>query len=323
MMSMPFVSQTPQKKELLKNPVLLTFFTIILWSFGSLLARLIAIQSQFVLLAFSFFFSFIVLVIYTLTGKRSSKKFGMKIPVVYILIGPLGYFLYSVAITQSSRAFDSISETTIINNTWPIFTVIFSDLFFQKVNKSNAVRWIEGFGILLGLLSILILATNGDFLSIQIDPIGLVWGLIAGIAYGVFGAYSGTLKEEDQKTFLLVSIILSLLLISIPAALEWGTIKPITITDIIVAFALGAIMDGVGYILWVRAIRLSHENNRGISSIASFMLFLPFINLVIVKLFLRENQLMNPLFIVSLALLLLSTYIVQRSKEISFFFQKQ
>jgi len=306
-----------------KNPILLTLFTIFLWSFGSLLARLVAMQSQFVLLAFSFFFSFIVLLFFTLFGKRTSKRSRFKIPIAYILIGPLGYFLYSVAITQSSRAFNSISETTIINNTWPIFTVVFSDLFFRKVNKSSAVRWIEGVGILLGLLSILILATNGDFLSIQIDPIGLVWGLIAGIAYGIFGAYSGTLNEDDQHIFLLVSILLSLLLISIPAALEWGSIKQVTLQDIIVAFALGAIMDGVGYILWVRAIRLSHENSRSISSIASYMLFLPFINLIIVKLFLRENQLLNPLFIISLALLLLSTCVVQRSKEISIFFQKK
>ena len=308
---------------MLKNPVILTLITIVLWSFGSLLARLIAIQSQFVLLTFSFFFSFVTLLVYTLIGKRSSKPYRLKLPIAYVLVGPLGYFLYSVAITQSSRAFDSISETTIINNTWPIFTVIFSDLFFRKVHKSIRVRWIEGIGILLGLLSILILATNGDFHSLQINPVGLVWGLIAGIAYGVFGAYSGTISEEDQKNFLLFSIVFSLLLISIPAALEWGIIKPITITDIIVAFALGAIMDGLGYILWVRAIRLSHENNRSISSIASFMLFLPFINLVIVKLFLRENHLLNPLFIVSLALLILSTYVVQRSKEISFFLQKK
>lgn len=281
-----------------------------MWSFSSLIARLVAMQSEFVLLSISFLFSFFTILIYfLLTGKFSFSWFK-QIPLWYILIGPLGYFVYSVAIIQSSRAFDGISETTLLNNTWLIFTVLFSEVLSPQ-KKSRLTRVFEAAGMLLGFLSILNLVTGGNFTSIQLNLPGILWGLTAGISYGLFGAYSGTLTEQEQRGFLLVAILVSLVLILPPALLEIGMIEPISPMDLLAAFAMGALLDGLGYILWTRAIRISRETQVRISSIASLMFLLPFINLIWVRVFLKETDLNQPYFLISLLLLFLSNIVIQ------------
>jgi len=305
------------------SPRLLAVSTIILWSFGSLLSRLIAIQSEFTLLAISFFFTFLTILIYLVSSRNFSFSQFRNVRPGFWLIGPLGYFVYSVAYIQSSRTFDSISETTILNSTWPIFTVIFSDLFFHKIKRSRTTLWLDVLGIGLGFTAIIVLVTGGNFAAIQLDPKGIFWGLLAGVTYGLFGAYSGSIhNDEDQKIFLFISISISLLLILIPAAIELQQLKRLSLLDIAAAFGLGALLDGLGYIYWTRAIQLSKKNNTRISTIASLMFILPFINLYIVRLTLRESQLSQPFFIASLILLLISTAIIQRAEEIPSFFAR-
>lgn len=311
------IRQIPKSPSANNAPTSLTLITILLWSFGSLLSRLVAIQSQFVLLSLSFFFSFSIMLIHVLLSKEITLASFRKIPAAYLLIGPLGYFVYSVAITQSSRAFDSISETTILNNTWPVFTVLFADLFLIKTRKPKAIRCVEALGILLSFLSVVILVSGGNFASLQLEIRGILWGLLAGISYGLFGAYSGVINRDEQKVFLLTAIALSLLLISVPALIESRHTNPLTVLDIVVAFSMGALLDGLGYILWTSAIRLSKERKAQVSTIASLMFFLPFINLAIVRFVLDEQQLYQPYFILSLVLILASTYLIQKATPIA------
>ena len=292
------------------SPTILTLTTILLWSFGSLLARLVAMQSAFVLLAISFLFSFITILIYLLVSRQISFSWFRKLPFLHLLIAPLGYFVYAVAINQSSRAFDSISETTILNNTWPIFTVLFSELFSAHT-KPGITRLFEAAGILLGFFAILNLVTGGHYSLIQLNLPGVLWGLLAGVSYGLFGAYSGTLTDRDQKGFLLLAIFMSVVLIIPPALIEMGRVAPITPKDLLAAFAMGALLDGVGYILWTRAIRISRERESRIATIASLMFLLPFLNLIWVNLFLKENKLTQSFFLISLMLLVISNLVIQ------------
>lgn len=309
--------QIPKTSLSKSTPTNLTLMTIFLWSFGSLLSRLVAIQSQFVLLSLSFFFSFIIMLFYMILSKDISLASFRNIPAAYFIIGSLGYFVYSVAITQSSRSFNSISETTILNNTWPVFTVLIADFFFTRAKKNTLTRGVEGLGIFLSFLSVVILVSGGNFSSLQLDVRGILWGLLAGVSYGLFGAYSGTKNELEQKIFLFTAISVSVLLISIPAAIESRYTNPLTVQDIAVAFSMGALLDGLGYILWTRAIRLSKERQTRVSSIASLMFFLPFINLAIVHFVLDERVLLQPYFIASLILILCSTYLIQKATSVS------
>jgi len=50
----------------------------------------------------------------------------------------------------------------------------------------------------------------------------MIWGLTAGISYGVFGAYSGKLTKLDQKGFLLTAIFISMHLSTPLAIIDIG-----------------------------------------------------------------------------------------------------
>ncbi len=59
-----------------------------------------------------------------------------------------------------------------------------------------------------------LVATGGDLVRLQVANLrGLAWGLFAGAAYGLFGAYSSTVSGDEHSAFLLASILASCLLI--------------------------------------------------------------------------------------------------------------
>jgi drug/metabolite transporter (DMT)-like permease len=302
----------------MNNPRILALFTILLWSFGAYLTRLIALRSQFLLLALAFLFAFLtLLVVNGIQSRGFSFLNRQSLKIGYLLFGPLGYFVYSVAYNQSSRSYNSISEPTILNYTWPVFTIIFTDLVFnQKSRRSLLFRMVEAAGILLGFCSIVILATRGNPAAFQINLPGIFWGLLTGLSYGVFSAYSSTIQEARQGVFLLAATLTSLALIAGFSIGELDLLKSLTLKDVAAAFALGGLLDGIGYTAWTRANRLAHQQQVDISSIASLMLILPFTSLLIVSLLLGENQLVQPYFITSLLLILVSSIICQKTSAI-------
>jgi drug/metabolite transporter (DMT)-like permease len=299
----------------MNNPRFLALFTILLWSFGAYLTRLIALRSQFLLLALAFFFAFITLLVVNLIQHRGFSFLNRAhLKLGFLLFGPLGYFVYSVSYNQSSRSYNSISETTILNYTWPVFTIIFTDLVFnKKSNRSGTFRAVEATGILLGFASIVILATRGNPASFQVNLPGIFWGLLTGLSYGIFSAYSSTVDEDRQGVFLLTATLASLVFITGFALGEMSMLNALTLKDVAAAFALGGLLDGIGYTTWTRANRLAHQQRVDISSIASLMLVLPFTSLLIVSLLLGESQILQPYFIASLALILISSIICQKT----------
>jgi len=300
----------------MKNPKTLALITITFWSFGSYLARLMAIKSQFLLQGISYVFTFLTLLIYCLFLYKNSffdkVKSNMK---KGLLIGPFGYFVYSFALMQSFRAFDSASETTILNYTWLIFTVLFTDL---KSQKSKNLRLVETFGIGLGFIAVVVLATRGKITSIEISNIkGFAWGLLSGISYGFFSAYSSTVESKDQSAFLLSSILVSLGLMSIFSIQEIGLIRTITLNDLVVVAIRGCLLNGAGYITWTSANRIAREKDISISRIASLMFLLPLLSLIIIAILMKENILFKPYFLVSLALIILSGFLSKKSETIA------
>lgn len=235
------------------------------------------------------------------------------------MIGPFGYFFYSVGLMQSFRAFDSASETTILNYTWPIFTVVITELFFRKKSQINICqRIIESFGIALGFLSIIVVATQGNIKSFEISNIrGLLWGLSSGVSYGIFSSYSSKITNEDRSAFLFSSILVSLVLISIFSIQEINLIPTFTINDIIIVCVLGCLLNGIGYITWTSANRLAREMEISISAIASLMFLLPLLSLVMITIFLKENTLFALYFLLSLVFIILSGVLSQKPEIIA------
>lgn len=300
----------------MNNPKLLVILTVALWSFAMFLARLISAKSQFVLISLSFSFTFITFLSYFYyTFRKSFFKKLKSIKIRYLLVGQLGYFTYWLGIIQSFRAFNSASEPTILNYTWPVFTIIFTELLFRKKPKSNTFRIIESIGIIFGFISIVTLATEGNFTTLNLLNLkGLGWGLLAGTSYGLFSSYSSTIPKDEHCIFLLSSIFMSLVLMSCFSISEISLIKTFTIKDVFAVAALGCLVDGMGYITWTKANRLAYERRINISSVASITFALPLLSLTIIAVFLKETQLFQPYFILSLFFLLLSSLLCQKTE---------
>jgi len=305
----------------MRNPKLLAGLTIALWSFSGILGRLVAIKSQFALLSLAFFFTFCTLLIYfLLTQGRSFWQQLKRARKEYFLIGLFGYLIYWIGINQSYRAFDTASETAVLNYTWPIFTVVFTDLLFRRGEKRPLIfRLLEGLGIALGFLSVLVLATKGRFRSFELNAAGIGWGLLGGISYGYFSAYSSTVPQEEHSTFLLCSILASLVLMAFLAIREIPLLKTFSAWDVLTVALLGCALDGLGYIWWTTANRLARERGTDISSVASLMFVLPPLSLSFIALYFKEESLSRPYFLASLFLLLCSSVLCQKTRALAQF----
>jgi len=302
----------------MRNPRFLAGATIALWSFAGILGRLVAMRSQFALLSLSFLFTFGALLVYSLLSQgRSFLERLKRARAPYFLIGLTGYFIYWIGINQSYRAFDAASETIVLNYTWPVFTVVFTDLVFRRGPRSRAFRLVEALGIAGGFLSVVVLATKGRFTSFELNVAGIAWGLLGGVSYGFFSAYSSTVPREEHSTFLLCSILASLVLIAGLALREIPLFRTFTARDILTVALLGCALDGLGYICWTAANRLARERGTEISSVASLMFVLPLFSLSLIALFFKEESLSRPYFLASLALLLASSVLCQRTQAIA------
>ena len=306
----------------MNNPRVLALITIVFWSFTAYLTRSISMRSQVALLIVSMSCSFITMAIYfTLLRPRPASGRFTRVRLEYVLFGPLGYFVYAVALFQSYRAFNSASQTTVLNYTWPLFTVVFAEALFRQRAKRTVLQGaVEGLGITVGFLSVLVLGTEGRLATLDFSNIpGVAWGLLAGASYGMFSAYSTTVSGEAQGTFLLTAVFLSVMLVALTATAtsEIGLLRTLTLRDVIYPAAWGCVGNGIGYITWTRANRLAREQEIGVSAVASAMFVLPLLALTMVALLLKETQLFHSYFALSVALILLSSVLCQKAGSIA------
>ena len=300
----------------MNNPNVLALVSIVIWSFGPALGRLISLKTQFLLTGVAYFFALIVFLIYNHFKDTTpfSQKLKQSKP-IYFLIGLFGYSIFSLSFIQTFRAYNSASEPTILNYTWPVFTVLFTEIFFRLKKKRDVTLYlIEGSGIILGFIAIVILITQGNIASFHIENIrGLMWGLVTGGSYGFFSAYSSTIPRERQRVFLLSAIFSSLIFTSLLSFNEIAIIPTLSAHDFLVAALLGVFVNGIAYITWTRANRLLREKNKHVASIASLTFFLPILSLLVITFLFKENTLFHPYFLLALILLIISSILCQKA----------
>lgn len=309
----------------MSNPKYLVIATILLWSLGPLLTRLISLSSQLLSLDILFFFTLVFFLIVTILHYKSTFPAKLKrITFAFLFFGLFGYFFYYLGLVQSFHFFNSASEPAILNYTFPLFTVLFTEIWFgRKLKRKKEIRMIEYSGVLVGFLAVIVLATKGDIVGLQITNVpAIVWGLSAGIAYAVFSVYSSTVKTEDHDIFLLAGIFSSLIFAVIISVSEIHAIQQVTQTAFLANAVLALVINGFGYLAWTRANRLAKEKNISISSVASLLFILPVLGLIIVSLTLHETALLQPYFLISLGGIILSSLFCQKSAAIVSFIKR-
>lgn len=300
-------------------PVLVAL-TVLILSFGGYIGRLISVHSQFVLVTLSFLFTAVTLGAYFLLGPHwGRKKPAFRWRWGFLVWGPMGYFANMIANTQSFRAFGRASETVILNYTWPVFTVLFSRLFFagQEERAGWQAQLVEALALAAGMGSVFLLATEGEVGDFQIANLpGLLWGLAAGASYGAFSAFSSTVTEEEQPTFLLTAILASFAFVLPFGLSERRAVVPVSLYHVGVALAMGLLVNGISYITWTTALRRARSSRVSTPKIVAPMYLIPVLSLVIISILLGEGKIYQPYFFLSLALSLTSSILAQRSEEI-------
>ena len=302
-----------------RNPKTLAAITVGLWSFTGVVGSQIAFRSGYLLLVLSFSFTLLTFYLFFSRGRtRGARLRDLANRPQYFAFGLFGYFIYYVGRVQSYRAFQTASEATLLNYTWPLFTIVFAQVLFSRQKRDGAVRWIEGLGMVFGVASVFLVATQGQLSSLRLaNGPGVAWGLLAGISYGFYSAYSATVPEEEQAHFLLASIAGSWAFMLICAVSEAFSVRTLTPRDVLLAVFLGCLADGLGYIAWTRANRLAHEMGLRVSAIASMTLALPLFNAFWISVLLRETALLSPGFLLSLGLIVASSVLCQRAEQIA------
>lgn len=293
--------------------------TVLILSFGGYFGRLVSVHSQFVLVTLSFFFTACTIGIYFLAGLwRGRNQPALHWRWSFLLWGPMGYFANMIANTQSFRAFGRASETVVLNYTWPVFTVVFSRFLFSRRadNPPWLVGVVEGVSLLLGIISVVLLATKGEVREFQIYNLpGLVWGLAAGASYGLFSAFSATVSEEEQPAFLLTAILASFVFVLPFGLLERPSVSRLRPYHVGVALAMGFLVNGVSYITWTTALHRARLLKVSMAKMVAPMYLIPVLSLVVISVFLGEEKLFQTYFFLSLACSLSSSVLAQRSEE--------
>ena len=307
----------------MKPPHIYALATVVLWSFFTPLVKLVSIKSQFLFITMSFFFTFLTfLFAMALTQRQRLIRQLKALTLRHYVFGLFGYFLYWLALIQCFREFSSASGSTVLNYTWPIFTVFFTEFIFRKRSKPILHRVIEWLGVFMGFIAVAVLATRGNLALFEITHIrGLIWGLAAGATYGLYGAYSGTVPKELHGAFLLVSAGISFLAMLPFGLYEAGLLREITLQDFLVVAILGSVFDGGGYFLWTSANRTAREYDVDISTVGSIIFFLPILSVITISLFFKETEIFKPYFGVTLFLLISGSILCQRTARIVNFLQ--
>jgi drug/metabolite transporter (DMT)-like permease len=296
------------------NPRVLVLLTVLVWSVTQTLGRVFSQRSPYTMFALALAVTSLTFLLAIRFGDRQPVWRAMRrLPLRYLAAAPLGYLVYWFALVQCNRAYDTAAEPNALNYTFPVFTVIFTELLFRRHRGAGGHRGREALGVALAFSSVVVLAARGDLLSLEFTNIaGLSWGLAVGAVYGLYSAISSTLDRRAHLPFLLASSLfgavgMAALAVAFPSGgtLRW---RPI---DVVLVIIMGAVVEGFGYLTWTAANRVAAERGVSIASVASLIYLLPVISIVIASVVFNETTLFEPYFIVALALLLAGSVLSQ------------
>ena len=305
------------------SPRALAFATVALWGFGSAVTKTLSLGSVFFNITFSILLSALSFAFLVRWNGRGSLSVSPAKAVRYALIGLFGYGLYWICYTQSFRHSQSAATSAVLNYTWPLFTVIFTE-FLNRSETDRFAKFLQWSGIVLGTVAVWILVTHGDLASLMLhDPAAVSWGLGAGISYGLFGALSSSISKEEQLIFLFYASAGSAIFLAPLVMSEFHSVFELSLSTFLVILASGVLLDCFGYYCWTMANRLAREQSLDIAKVSSITLALPFLSTLIISIIFGEKDLTRPYFIVAVALLTLSSGLCQLGERIASYFDPE
>ncbi len=295
-------------------PYLCAGFVVVLWSFGSLVGKLLTEAPTPLATLLTLFFTLLTFTIPTLI--KGEFKDVLKLCIdkpTALLIAPAGYFIYWVFYFEAFNNLPNASTAMMLNYTWPIFTALFIRLLSGTYGIKTYLN--ELVGLFLGFAGITVLFISQGISFNEASLYGIVCGLGAGASYGLYGAFASRLSANQGKSFLVLSIVSGFLLSFITSINYLDIIPSLSTRFWITAFASGVILDGIGYYLWIVALRLAGERYIPPGAIVSFGFFLPLTSLPVLRLFFGESEPLNLATLIAALLVVLGSLVCSRKKQ--------
>lgn len=219
-------------------------------------------------------------------------------PQLFMLLGLLNPFIYYLVLFQ---AYDLLpaQQAQSINYTWAITLGLLSIPF---LHRPYGLR--DGLGALLGYSGVVIIATRGDLLSLNLDsPPGVALALLSTLIWAMYWILN-TRMEADPLPGLSLCFLCGLPF-TMAACAVFSGLAPLTTPGLLGAAYVGLFEMGITYVIWLMALKAAPN----IARISNLIFLSPFLSLILISTVLDEA--IVPATLAGLALVLTGTLVQQ------------
>lgn len=251
------------------------------------------------LVSLKMLFGFLTMFIYILFKDRNLLKIDRRGLGYAAIIGLICHALYNLFMFKAVEE-TSIATTVTLLYTSPIFVTIMSRIIFkEKITAKKALALI--FAVIGSWLTV----TSGSFKSLNFNPIGVFYGLGAGLFYGTMTIINKFIVNDyDEVTLLTYTLgfaFIFSLVFSNPLAIFQVEYNPLLYLFVIM---LGVFSTAISYLIYLKGLSFGVESSKA-SIIATFE-----VPVSIVGSFLIFGQKLSIIEMIGVLLVLTSIFII-------------
>ena len=223
-------------------------------------------------------------------------------PLYFLLLGLINPLCYYLILFKAYELLPA-SQAQPINYSWAITLTLMAAVFLKQ--KIRAQDWIA---CAFGYVGVLVIATQGDVLSLQFDsPTGVGLALLSTLLWAGYWILN-TKNKSDPVVGVLLGFLVAL---PIAFALAWieGLGWPSLPSAWLAVSYVGLFEMGITFVLWVSAMKLTNNTAR----ISNLIFISPFISLMLLATIIGEA--IHPATVVGLALIVTGLVIQQLPKK--------
>ena len=275
-----------------------------LWGSMSAVGKLLLTNlDSLQVLLFTNLFAFLGLFMIVLFQKKKMviRTYKKQDYFTFAWMGFIGVFLYPLFFFGALKLLPA-QEAFIINYLWPILVVVFAVLILKE-----RITLKKTLGIIFSFLGIVIVITNGDFLTLQFSSVfGILLAIAGAIVYGLFSVLG---KRHNYDNFIsMMFYYFFSLFYALIAVLVFSKIPAISVHQFFGLIWLGFFTSGLGVVFWFLA--LKHGDTAKISSI---IFITPFVSLIYIYFIAGEKILISS--ILGLVFISIGIFIQSIKKE--------
>ena len=190
--------------------------------------------------------STLLAVVMIIVGKGFSLfKISKRGLISCLLIGFISQAIYNI-FYMGAVNMTGMSTAAVLLYTSPIFVMIISRICFKEAITSMKV-----FAIILNIIGCILTVTGGDFTGIQVAFIGVVFGVMAGLTYGLMPIFSRLgADDENAYTSAFYGLFFGMVALFFIARPYQGVSVPVTGNMILVIIGFGLIPSAIAYIIY-------------------------------------------------------------------------